>query len=54
VIIFTIEPLWASILGYWMLREVIGYGGMAGGAMIIAGILVSELSDSVPSPPTSK
>lgn len=54
VIIFTIEPLWASILGYWMLREVIGYGGMAGGAMIIAGILVSELSDSAPSPPTSK
>ncbi|HEY5594881.1 MAG TPA: DMT family transporter [Nitrospiria bacterium] len=46
VIIFTIEPLWASILGYWMLREVIGYWGMAGGALIIAGILVSELSDT--------
>lgn len=54
VIIFTIEPLWASILGYWMLQEVIGYGGVTGGAMIIAGILVSELSDSAPSPPTSK
>ncbi|HTN44315.1 MAG TPA: DMT family transporter [Nitrospiria bacterium] len=54
VIIFTIEPLWASILGYWMLQEVIGYGGVAGGAMIIAGILVSELSDSASSPPASK
>jgi drug/metabolite transporter (DMT)-like permease len=54
VIIFTIEPLWASILGYWVLREVIGYGGMAGGAMIIAGILISELSDSASCPPTSK
>ncbi len=53
VIIFTIEPLWASILGYMMLREVIGYWGMAGGALIIAGILVSELSDSTPSPPAA-
>ena len=51
VLIFTIEPLWASILGYLMLREVIGYRGMAGGAMIIAGILVSELSDSSSSRP---
>ncbi|HUK56008.1 MAG TPA: DMT family transporter [Nitrospiria bacterium] len=50
-IIFTVEPLWASILGYLMLKEMIGYWGMAGGALIIAGILVSELSDSVPSPP---
>lgn len=46
VIIFTIEPLWASILGYMVLREVIGYWGVAGGVLIIAGILVSELSDS--------
>ncbi|MBI3995031.1 MAG: DMT family transporter [Nitrospirae bacterium] len=46
VIIFTIEPLWTSILGYLMLREVIGYWGMAGGALIIAGIVVSELSDT--------
>ncbi|MBI3609452.1 MAG: DMT family transporter [Nitrospirae bacterium] len=45
-IIFTIEPLWASILGYFLLQERIGYGGMIGGAVIIAGILVSELSDS--------
>jgi drug/metabolite transporter (DMT)-like permease len=50
-IIFTIEPLWASILGYVMLREVIGYWGVAGGALIVAGILISELSDSTPSPP---
>jgi drug/metabolite transporter (DMT)-like permease len=54
VIIFTIEPLWASILGYLLLREVIGYWGVAGGALIIAGILVSELSDSKPSPPVVK
>jgi len=50
-IIFTIEPLWASILGYVMLREVIGYWGIAGGIMIVAGILISELSDSMPSQP---
>jgi drug/metabolite transporter (DMT)-like permease len=53
VIIFTIEPLWASILGYLILREVIGYWGAAGGALIISGILVSELSDSKPSPPAA-
>lgn len=53
VIIFTIEPLWASILGYLILREVIGYWGMAGGALIIAGILVSEFSDSTKSPPAA-
>lgn len=53
-IIFTIEPLWASILGYLVLQERIGYSGMIGGAMIIGGILVSELTDSASSPPTSK
>jgi drug/metabolite transporter (DMT)-like permease len=51
VIIFTIEPLWATLLGYAALREVIGYWGMAGGAMIIGGILISEFSDSASSSP---
>lgn len=53
VIIFTIEPLWAAILGYLVLSEVIGYWGAAGGALIISGILVSELSDSKPYPPAA-
>ncbi|HEY4485682.1 MAG TPA: DMT family transporter [Nitrospiria bacterium] len=44
-IIFTVEPLWAAILGYLVLGERMGSAAMLGGAMIIAGILVSELSD---------
>jgi len=52
VIIFTIEPLWATLLGYVALREVIGYWGMAGGVLIIGGILISEFSDFASSSPS--
>lgn len=44
-IIFTIEPVWAAILGYLVLNEQMGLLGMLGGALILAGILVSELFD---------
>jgi drug/metabolite transporter (DMT)-like permease len=52
VIIFTIEPLWATLLAYTALGEVIGYWGMAGGILIIGGILISEFSDSASSSPS--
>jgi len=45
-IIFTIEPLWATLLAFTLIGEVIGYWGFAGGALIIAGIMISELADS--------
>ena len=48
VVIFSIEPVVASILSYFMLGEVLGPAGVIGGALIIGGVLVSELSDNIP------
>ncbi|MBX2993017.1 MAG: DMT family transporter [Bacteroidetes bacterium] len=47
-VIFTIEPVWASIYAYFILGEMLGELGMIGGALIVIGVLVSELSDSIP------
>lgn len=44
-LIFTIEPVWASILGAVILGETLGPAGILGGILIIAGVLVSQLSD---------
>lgn len=46
-IIFTSEPLIASILAYLILNETIGIFGLIGGALIIIGVLTSELFDEV-------
>lgn len=45
-IIFTSEPLLASILAYLILNESIGIFGVIGGILIIAGVLTSELLDN--------
>ncbi len=47
VIIFTIEPVITAVLAYFILTEVLGFTGMIGAALIIAGILLSEFSDSI-------
>ena len=47
VIIFTIEPVIAATLSYFILSEVLGIVGVIGAAVIIFGILVSEFSDSL-------
>lgn len=47
VIIFTIEPVIASVLAYFVLGEVLRLTGVIGAALIVAGILVSEFSDSI-------
>ena len=44
-LIFSIEPLWAAILGFLFLGEALGAWGILGGALILGGILFSELSD---------
>ncbi|MCS6955381.1 MAG: DMT family transporter [Candidatus Calescibacterium sp.] len=46
-IIFTSEPLLASILAYLILNETIGIFGLIGGALIILGVLTSELFDDL-------
>ena len=48
VIIFSIEPVFASIIAWWLLSEQLGALGILGASLIIAGVLVSELSDSIP------
>lgn len=47
-IIFTIEPVWASIYAYFILGETLGSLGIVGGALIVTGVLVSELSGMIP------
>ncbi len=47
-VIFSLEPLVAGILAYLFLNEIIGSLGILGGGIILAGILISELSDYIP------
>lgn len=47
-VIFSIEPVFAACLAYLILDEVIGLLGIVGGAMIIAGLVTSQLTDHVP------
>jgi len=47
-IIFTIEPIFASLIAYAILDEQLGPWGVFGGALIVTGVLLSELSDSIP------
>jgi drug/metabolite transporter (DMT)-like permease len=48
VVIFSVEPVIASIVAYLLLGETLGALGVLGGALIIAGVLISELSDMIP------
>lgn len=48
VVIFSVEPVIASGVAYLLLGEVLGALGLLGGALIVAGVLLSELSDSIP------
>jgi drug/metabolite transporter (DMT)-like permease len=43
-VIFSAEPVFAGIIAYVVLNEVIGALGLLGGGLIVAGVLVSELS----------
>jgi drug/metabolite transporter (DMT)-like permease len=48
VVIFSVEPVIASIIAYFLLGETLGVMGMVGGFLILAGVLISELSDALP------
>lgn len=41
-IIFALEPVWAALLAAWLLGERLGTAGFWGGALVLAGIVVSE------------
>jgi drug/metabolite transporter (DMT)-like permease len=47
-IIFSVEPVFASIIAYALLDEKLGELGILGGVMIVGGVLLSELSDGIP------
>jgi drug/metabolite transporter (DMT)-like permease len=47
-IIFTIEPVIATLIAYALLSEELGALGILGGGLIILGVLLSEFSDSLP------
>lgn len=46
-IIFSLEPVLAAVFAYVIAREVLGATGWVGGGIILAGLLVSELSDKI-------
>jgi drug/metabolite transporter (DMT)-like permease len=48
VVIFSIEPVWASIIAAVAIGESLTGTGIAGGALILAGVLLSELSERIP------
>jgi len=48
-VIFTIEPVIAAVLAYFLLGEVLGVVGIIGGALILTGIIISEFSDGITS-----
>lgn len=46
-VIFSVEPVFAAIFAYFFAGEVMGAIGVLGGGLIVAGMLVSELSDVI-------
>jgi len=45
-VVYAMEPVFAALFAYFLLSELLGKLGIAGAALIVAGVLVSELSDS--------
>ena len=48
VVIFSIEPVIAAVIAAILLGERLGPEGVLGGALIVGGVLLSELSDAIP------
>ncbi len=42
-IIFVLEPVFASLFAWWLVGEVLGPVGWAGGALVIVAMLIAEL-----------
>ena len=47
-VIFTLEPVLAAVIAYFVRGEALGTIGILGGAIIVTGLLLSELSDVIP------
>lgn len=46
-LIFTMEPVWAGLFSYWLIGEILGPRALAGGALILAGMLIAELAPAL-------
>ena len=46
-VIFSLEPVFAAILAYFLLNEILGWLSLLGGGLIVAGLILSELSDVI-------
>jgi len=44
-VIFVLEPVFAAIFAGWILEERLGKTGILGGALIVIGLVISELPD---------
>ena len=42
-ILLALEPVFAALFAAWLLRERLGPRGIVGGALVLAGIVVSEI-----------
>ena len=49
-IILALEPVWATLLASWLLKERLGARGIAGAVLVLVGIVVSELRLRNPAP----
>lgn len=47
-VIFSLEPVIAAVFGYLVRGENVGTAGVIGGAIMLAGVLLSEFSEGVP------
>merc|ERR1712113_713807 len=44
-LIFVSEPVWASMVGFWLLDETLGRNSYIGGAVILISLVVGALAD---------
>jgi drug/metabolite transporter (DMT)-like permease len=42
-VIYAMEPVFAALFGWLWLNEALGWRGVAGGALVVAALIVSEL-----------
>lgn len=41
-VLFTMEPVWASLFGWWFLNETLGLRGMIGAILIVSAAVISQ------------
>jgi drug/metabolite transporter (DMT)-like permease len=49
-VVFTLEPVWAALFGYWLAGDRLGAAAWAGCVAIMAGIVLAGREDAQPTP----